>query len=89
MPGGTLDFEDAYYMRTYPRRSEISSAKASYQGISMAYRSTRHSQVYDPQSRKVEWLNTVNFLEHIPGGRLLKKDRETKIAKVSECINRI
>lgn len=73
-------------MHKYPRRSEISSAKASYQGIFMAYRSTRHSRVYDPQSRKVEWLNTVNFLEHIPGRRLLRKDRETKIARVIASI---
>lgn len=52
----------------------------------MAYHSTRQSQLHDPQSRKLKWPTAVKFLEHIPGGRLLKKDRQTEIAKVNASI---
>lgn len=57
-----------------PKEKQAKLDKVSYQGIFVGYHSTTQFRVYNPQTRQVDWPTAVKFLEHVPGGRLLRQD---------------
>lgn len=56
-----------------PSENRAKLDRVSFQGIFVGYHSSHQYRVYKPKRRRVEWHTSVKFLEHIPGGRLLRK----------------
>lgn len=62
-----------------PSENRAKLDRVSSQEIFVGYHCPCQYRIYNPERRKVEWHTSIKFLEHMPGGRLLKKEHEDEV----------
>ena len=60
-----------------PSENRAKLDRVSFQGIFVGYHSNPQARIYNPSTQKIQWHTSVEFLEHVPGGNLLRNLEET------------